>query len=174
MTIQTSRFTWRHIVLLLACSFILPPLLSIAFILFVAQPVKNEGRTMEPVIKSGDRIFLKKRVSTIQRGDIVVFHFPLDQSKSFIKRVVGLPDETISIDGNGKTYINGSSIEEPYVLPANHLHPRIMSETKIKPDHYFVMGDNRDASNDSCSWGQVPKDLIYGKYMFTYWSTDEE
>src|SRR5215470_13856403 len=100
LTYKKSRFTWKHLVVPIACGLIIPPLLSIGIVIFVAQPVKNEGNGMAPTIKSGDKIFLSKRVSNLQRGDVVVLHFPLDKSKSFIKRIVGLPYETISIDAN--------------------------------------------------------------------------
>lgn len=173
LTYKKSRFTWKHLVVLIVCGLIIPPLLSIGFVLFIAQPVKNEGNGMAPTIKSGDKVFFSKRVSSFQRGDIVVFYYPLNKSQSFIKRIVGLPNETIRIDANGNTYINGSQIDEPYLLPANNRHPRIIPETTIEPDHYYVLGDGRDFSNDSRSWGQVPKDLIYGKYMFTYWAASD-
>lgn len=130
---------------------------------------------MSPTLNDGDRIFIWKRFSSIERGDIVVFLYPADPSKSFIKRVVGLPGETIDMDADGRITINGRLIEEPYVLADRNQAAlarwRNMDEEfkRVSRDSYFVMGDNRDASNDSRSWGLVPKALIYGKFMSRYW-----
>ncbi|HXG64185.1 MAG TPA: signal peptidase I [Blastocatellia bacterium] len=141
----------------------------ILFVVFVAQPVKIEGVAMSPTLNHGDRVFLGKNVNKLSRGDIVVFHFPLDTDKSFIKRIVGLPGETIRMDKDGQLYINGNPMDEPYLAFERNRSPRVIPEQTIKPDHYFVMGDNRDASNDSRSWGLVPKNLIYGKVIWRYW-----
>lgn len=173
VTTKTFAFTWKHIVALVAGSFILPSLLAFIFMMFVAQAARIEGKAMEPTLKNNDRVMLNKRLPILKRGDIVVFRFPRNREQSFMMRIVGLPDETISIDADGKTLINGSPLEEPYLLPSYNQHPKMLPETLIKSGHYFVMGDNRDSSNDSRSWGQVPKDLIYGKYMFSYWSASE-
>ena len=164
------------LVLLLVVGLVLvPPILYVAAIVFVVQPVKVEGTAMSPTLNDGDRIFIWKRFSSLKRGDIVVFWFPLDRSKSFIKRVVGLPGEEIDIDSDGRITINGRPIDEPYLVPdrnqvAQARWRSARAEFKhISPESYFVMGDNRDASNDSRSWGTVPKSLVYGKFMSRYW-----
>ena len=147
-------------------------LLAILIIVFVVQPVKVEGTSMQPRLESEERIFVNKFkyvFEPIERGEIIVFWFPDNPSQSFIKRVIGLPGETIRMDGNGQLYIDGRPVDEPYLAPERNLHPRIIPETYIKPHYYFVMGDNRDASNDSRSWGLVPEKYIYGKAMFRYW-----
>jgi signal peptidase I len=165
----------KLVVLLIVGLVLVPPILYVAAIVFVAQPVKVEGAAMSPTLNDGDRIFIWKRFSSLQRGDIVVFLFPEDRSKSFIKRVVGLPGEAIDMDVDGRITINGGLIEEPYVRPDRNQTARARWRSMredfkhVSSDSYFVMGDNRDASNDSRSWGTVPKSLIYGKFMSRYW-----
>ncbi|MGH9691324.1 MAG: signal peptidase I [Candidatus Acidiferrales bacterium] len=107
------------------------------------------------------------RFEPIERGDVVVFWYPLDRSKSFIKRVVGLPGETIEIR-SGHLYVNGRELKEPYV-PASYLDGSSYPARTIPADQYFVMGDHRDSSNDSRMFGTVPRDYIYGKAVFAYW-----
>ena len=165
----------RLIVLLIVGLVLVPPILYVAAVIFLVQPVKVEGTAMSPTLNDGDRIFIWKDFSTLKRGDIVVFLFPLDRSKSFIKRVVGLPGDVIDMDTDGRITINGRVIDEPYVpLDRNQAalsRWRLAREEfkHIDSDSYFVMGDNRDASNDSRSWGTVSKSLVYGKFMSRYW-----
>jgi signal peptidase I len=165
----------KLVVLLVVGLVFVPPILYLAFIVLVAQPVKVAGATMAPTLNDGDRIFIWKRFSSIKRGDIVVFLFPEDHSLSFIKRVVGLPGEAIDMDVDGRITINGQLVEEPYVVPDRNQSALVRwrsarQEFKhVSPDSYFVMGDNRDVSNDSRTWGPVPRSLIYGKFMSRYW-----
>jgi signal peptidase I len=147
-------------------------LVALLVLVFVVRPVKVEGTSMEPRLETEERIFVNEFIynfSPIERGDIVVFWYPDDPSKSFIKRVIGLPGETISIDQQGRVHINNRLVDEPYLSPDRNRMPRPMAETVVKSHYYFVMGDNRDASNDSRSWGLVPERYIYGKAMFRYW-----
>jgi len=133
------------------------------------QPVKVEGIAMEPAFKDGDRIFIDRNVDVLNRGDIVVFHYPFDPSKSYLKRVVGLPGETIEIR-DGRVLINGTGLDEPYVAAVNN---RVMSGRKvirIPDDSYYVVGDNRDNSNDSRMWGPLQRKFIYGKFVSKYYS----
>jgi len=152
--------------------------LAVLIIVFVVQPVRVEGTSMQPRLENDERIFVNKfkyNFESIQRGDIIVFWYPEDPTKSFIKRVIGLPGENIDMDALGRITINGQPIEEPYLAPernreARHKWSLIDNQFKrIKAHYYFVMGDNRDYSNDSRSWGQVPEKYIYGKAMFRYW-----
>lgn len=169
-TDEPKRFRWLRgwrLAVLITCLFLAIPVLSLLVVIFVVQPVKVEGHAMLPTFRSGDKILLSKQINKLERGDIVAFYYPLDKRKSFIKRIVGLPGETISIDEYGQLTINNAPVDEPYVSPDRHQHPRSFTKT-IEADHYFVMGDNRDASNDSRSFGTVPRSLIYGKYMFLY------
>ncbi len=122
---------------------------------------------MLPALKDGDRIISERNPQKLARGDIVIYYFPLDPVKSYIKRIVALPHETIEIR-EGKVLINGTFIEEPYVEHKFNLSARSLAEIEIPADSYFVMGDNRDNSADSRIWGPVHKKFIYGKYIRTY------
>jgi signal peptidase I len=152
--------------------------MAILIVVFVVQPVKVEGTSMQPRLEDNERIFVNKFdyvIGTPQRGDIVVFWYPKDPSKSFIKRVIGLPGERIDMDRTGHITINGQALDESYLSPGRNRDAvrkwsQVPSEWKnIEAHYYFVMGDNRDASNDSRSWGLVPEKYIYGKAMFRYW-----
>ncbi len=146
-------------------------LIAIVIVAFVIQPVRVEGTSMLPRLHDGERIFVNKFVykfEPIRRGDIVVFWYPNDPSKSFIKRVVGLPGETIAIR-RGIVYINGEPLPEPYLDRSLHTREENMAPVYIREHYYFVMGDNRDSSNDSRQWGLVPEKYIYGKAVFRYW-----
>jgi signal peptidase I len=143
-------------------------------IVFLYQPVKVEGTSMMPWLTDQERIFVNKfvyRFGDIQRGDIVVFWWPLDPSKSYIKRVIGLPGDTVMID-RGVVIVNGQPIDEPYV--PEQYRDYMSYETKtVPPDHYYVLGDHRNASNDSRQWGMVERRRIYGKAVFVYWPLDK-
>lgn len=148
--------------------------LTIAFALviiaFVFQPVKVEGNSMAPRLSDQERIFINKfiyKFGPIGRGDIVVFRYPRDPAKSFIKRVVGLPGETVEIR-RGVVYINGAPLREDY-LPAAESDRHSYPPTRLRAENYFVLGDHRRNSNDSRSWGTVHRDYIYGKAVFAYW-----
>jgi len=151
-------------------------LIAIVVILFLYQPVKVEGTSMMPSLQNDERIFINKFVyrfgiSDIGRGDTVVFLYPYDPTKSYIKRVIGIPGDTIEID-DGNVIVNGKPILEPYV--AEDFRDRIPMPRKIvPPDQYFVLGDHRSSSNDSRSWGWVPRQNIYGKAVFAYWPLED-
>ena len=145
--------------------------MAVLIVVFVVQPVKVEGTSMQPRLENEERIFVNKFVynfDPIERGDIVVFWFPDDPSKSFIKRVIGLPGERVRVE-RGQVFIDGHPIDEPYLAPERNRSARTYAETDVKNHYYYVMGDNRDASNDSRAWGLVPEKYIYGKAMFRYW-----
>ncbi len=148
--------------------------LAAVIIVFLYQPVKVEGTSMSPLLTDQERIFINKfvyRFEPIQRGDIVVFWYPLDRTKSYIKRVVGLPGEGLSIQ-NGQVFVNGQPLPEPYV-PAGFLDRQSYPPLHIPPDQYYVLGDHRDSSNDSRVWGTVARQYIYGKAVFVYWPFSE-
>jgi signal peptidase I len=147
--------------------------LAIVIIIFFYQPVKVEGTSMTPLISDQERIFINKfvyRFGPIERGDVVVFWYPLDRSKSFIKRVVGLPEDTVEIR-EGRVYLNNKMLEEPYI-PAESEDFATYPATRIPNGEYFVMGDHRSSSNDSRMFGPVPRKFIYGKAVFAYWPVD--
>lgn len=155
--------------------------MAVLIVVFVVQPVKVEGTSMQPRLENDERIFVNKfeyNFSSIKRGDIVVFWFPDDPTKSFIKRVIGLPEDSLDMDASGHIIINGQPMDESYLAPERNQAARLRwnqsqytsgAKVRVKPHYYFVMGDNRDQSNDSRSWGLVPEKYIYGKAMFRYW-----
>ena len=149
-------------------------LISSFIILFVYQPVKVEGSSMEPGLEDQERIFINKlvyRLGDIERGDIVVFHYPRDPRKSFIKRVIGAPGDRIRIS-RGRVYRNGKRLLEPYVTE-DYADERSYPETVVLDNCYFVLGDHRSMSNDSRDFGPVQRDFIYGKAVFGYWPMDK-
>jgi signal peptidase I len=144
--------------------------LAMIIIVFFYQPVKVEGTSMAPLISDQERIFINKfvyRFEPIGRGDVVVFWYPLDRSKSFIKRVVGLPGDMVDIR-DGHVYINGNYLAEPYV-PPRYEDNSDYGPSRVPRDQYFVLGDHRISSNDSRIFGMVPASFIYGKAVFAYW-----
>jgi signal peptidase I len=148
--------------------------ISAFIIIFLYQPVKVEGTSMMPSLDDQERIFVNKyvyRLEPIQRGDIVVFRYPRDTSKSFIKRVIGLAGDHIRID-SGEVFVNGEALEEDYV-PAAYADQRSYSEMVVPPNSYFVLGDHRTMSNDSRDFGPVNVGFIYGKAVFGYWPMDK-
>lgn len=122
---------------------------------------------MMPALSNGDKILLDKNPGELKRGDIVVMLYPKDKSKSYIKRIVGLPKETIEIR-KGQTFINDEILAESYVDESFNQNKSDLSPQKIAENQYFVIGDNRDNSSDSRAWGTVGKELITGKYYETY------
>ena len=148
--------------------------ISLFIILFVYQPVKVEGGSMEPGLEDQERIFINKlayKLEDIQRGDIVVFRYPRDTRKSFIKRVIGLPGDRVRVF-DGRVYLNGRLTSEPYV-PEEYLDSRSYPEVKVPSDCYFVLGDHRSMSNDSRDFGPVQRSYIYGKAVFGYWPMEK-
>ncbi|HKR26817.1 MAG TPA: signal peptidase I [Acidobacteriaceae bacterium] len=148
-------------------------LASVFIITFLYQPVRVEGTSMQPELRDQDRLFIDKfffRFEKVDRGDVVVFHYPRDPEKSYIKRVIAVPGDTIRIS-EGRVFINGFPIQEPYV-PQRYQDTRSMAEMTIPPGEYFVMGDHRSISSDSRDFGPVDRDLIYGKAEFIYWPAD--
>lgn len=131
---------------------------------------------MMPALTDQERIFINKFTyrfgsAQIERGDMVVFLFPLDKSKSYIKRVIGLPGDVVEID-NGSVIVNGQTLQESYV-PEEYRDRQSLSPTTVPPDGYFVLGDHRSSSNDSRAWGTVDRKYIYGKAVFVYWPLDK-
>ena len=149
-------------------------IVSFFIILFVYQPVRVEGGSMEPGLEDQERIFINKLVyrwENIGRGDIVVFRYPRDPRKSFIKRVIGLPGDRIRI-AYGHVYLNGKLVEETYV-PEEFLDTRSYPDTVVPANAYFVLGDHRSMSNDSRDFGSVARGYIYGKAVFGYWPMEK-
>jgi signal peptidase I len=147
--------------------------LALVIIVFLYQPVKVEGTSMAPLLSDQERIFINKfvyRFEPIQRGDVVVFWYPLDRSKSFIKRVIGLPGESVEIR-RGAVYVDDKIVPEPYVPPM-YEDLSDFGPVRVPKDSYFVMGDHRISSNDSRVFGPVADRYIYGRAVFAYWPVD--
>jgi len=150
----------------------LSALIAVLVILFLYRPVKVEGTSMMPSLYDQERLFInqfsyKFGLGDIKRGDTVVFWYPEDTTKSYIKRVIGLPGDTIAVD-DGYVIVNGKKLVENYV-PREYRDDRSYSPRVVPPDEYFVLGDHRVSSNDSRAWGFVPRSYIYGKAVFVFW-----
>ncbi len=150
-------------------------LLVAAFIIiFLYQPVKVDGTSMLPGLADQERIFINKfvyRLEPISRGDIVVFRYPRDPSKSYIKRVIAVSGDHVRID-QGRVYLNGRRLYEPYI-PVEYVDSRSYPDTVVPEGAYFVLGDHRSSSSDSRDFGPVDADNIYGKAVFVYWPVDK-
>src|SRR5579875_2384206 len=151
-------------------------LIAVLVILFLYRPVKVEGTSMMPSLYDHERLFInqfsyKFGLGEIKRGDTVVFWAPEHPTKSYIKRVIGLPGDRVQII-DGYVYINGKKLTEKYV-PMRYRDDRDWGPKVVPPDNYFVLGDDRIASNDSRAWGFVPKSYIYGKAVFVFWPLDK-
>lgn len=148
--------------------------ISAFIIVFLYQPVKVEGTSMMPSLDDQERIFINKfvyRIEPIQRGDIIVFRYPRDPQKSFIKRVIGVAGDHVRIV-DGRVLLNGKTLVEDYV-PSAYQDDRSYSEVVVPSNSYFVLGDHRSLSNDSRDFGPVDESYIYGKAVFGYWPVDK-
>jgi signal peptidase I len=156
---------------------IIAAIISILLVKYIVSPFKIDGHSMNSVLKDKDRIIISKiavKTHKIQRFDIVILYKPDDPKKSIIKRVIGLPGETIEIN-EGDIYINKKKLFQPFIdekkdviYQSIYLRPQ-----KIREDQYFVIGDNRKYSRDSRNFGQVPRNYIYGKAVLRYWPFSE-
>ena len=163
---------WGEMIQIVVISLII----VIPFRLYVAQPFLVSGPSMDNTFANGEYLIVDEltyNFSDPQRGDVIVFHYPLDTKKFFIKRIIGLPGETVEFKDE-KVIIckpdcltdkNKFTLTEPYAKIDNTV-PRPNTTTTLKPDEYFVMGDNRSYSSDSRIWGPVKSDLISGR-VFT-------
>ncbi|HEY1756121.1 MAG TPA: signal peptidase I [Bryobacteraceae bacterium] len=165
-SVARAAFSWLR-------DLTLSVVIAIIIILFLYQPVRVEGTSMMPSLINEERIFINKfvyRFSDIKRGDTVVFQFPRDVSKSYIKRVIGMPGDRVLVD-HGTVIVNGTPLNEPYV-PQDERDQASYPEIQVDPDCYYVLGDHRNSSNDSRNWGTVKRGYIYGKAVFVYWPLD--
>jgi len=147
--------------------------------LFLFQPHQVIGNSMDPNFEDQEYILTDKisyRFRSIQRGDVIVFKSPPDPERDYIKRVIGLPNEKIKIQG-GKVLVNNQLIRENYLPPENFAIPGTFlkegQEFQIPSDSYIVLGDNRDHSSDSREWGPVPRENIIGRAFFRYWPLEK-
>ena len=182
-------------------SIVIAVILALFIRTFVVQAFKIPTGSMEENLLIGDHLLVNKfifgptatavgrkllPVASVERGDVIVFKYPEEPDRDFIKRVIGLPGETIEVREK-KVYVNGAALDEPY---AHYLTPvstpsayhevtsfdvrERYGPVTVPADHYFVMGDNRDNSQDSRYWGFLPRDYIKGKALVIYWSYEAD
>jgi signal peptidase I len=147
---------------------------SAFFIIFLYQPVKVEGTSMMPTLEDQERVFINKfvyKLEPIERGDVIVFRYPRDPAKSYIKRVIAVAGDHVQIQA-GVVFVNGRRVREPYV-PRMYEDVRSYPDTVVPSHSYFVLGDHRNLSNDSRDFGPVDEDFIYGKAVFGYWPVEK-
>jgi signal peptidase I len=184
----------RRLALELVQTVVLAALLFLA-VRALAQNFRVEGSSMEPGLHNGQYLLVNKAIyykinlNTLakyipfvdagddpdrylirgpKRGDVIVFRFPGDTHRDFIKRVIGLPGDTVHIT-EGIVYVNGTPLDEPYV---NGQTVTEFAKTVVPPRNYFVLGDNRRNSSDSRSWGFVPEENVIGQALISYWPLD--
>jgi signal peptidase I len=162
---QALRAVWELLhdlsIVVLFCFFV---------ITFVAQLFRVQGTSMLPLLGDGERILVNKvayRFWPIERGDVVVFWYPKDPAVSFIKRVVGCPGDTVEMR-KGTLYVNAQPVPEAYIM-RQFRDDESYDPVEVPSGYYYVLGDHRNGSNDSRSWGEVPERYIYGKALFRFW-----
>lgn len=133
----------------------------------VSARILVDGVSMEPTLHNNQRVLVNRlayKLGEPQRGDVIVFLYPHDQTQEYIKRIIGLPGDRVQVR-DGEVFINDQRLIEPYIAAA----PRYQSDWTVPENTLFVLGDNRNNSHDSHNWGPVPMDLVVGKAMFIYW-----
>ncbi|HAF17192.1 MAG: signal peptidase I [Thermacetogeniaceae bacterium] len=161
---QEKYNLWKDILQAVVLAIILATVIRV----WLLEPFFIPSPSMEPTLFPGDRIIVNKigyKFREPERGDVIVFHYPLDPERDFVKRVIAFEGETIEIRNN-YVYIDGQRLEEPYIpdVVIGDFEP-----VRVPKGHYFVMGDNRNNSEDSREWGPLDKDLLIGKAIFIYW-----
>jgi signal peptidase I len=149
-------------------SIVIALVLALIIRTFLFQPFYIPSGSMEPTLQIGDRIIVSKfsyYFSEPKRGDITVFKYPLDPKRDFIKRVIGLPGDVVGIK-DSQLYLNGMIVPEPYVL---HQEYGDFGPVVVPEQYFFVLGDNRNNSQDSRNWGFVPKKKLVGKAQVIFW-----
>jgi len=147
---------------------VLLALVIFAALRFFVQNFRIEGQSMEPTLHDGQFLIVDKisyRLGAVKRGDIVIFNAPPAPDKDFVKRVIGLPGETVEVR-LGIVYVNDQPLDEPYIVYANQ---RSWGPRRVGEGEYLVLGDNRPSSNDSRQWGMLPAEEIIGKALLCYW-----
>jgi signal peptidase I len=172
--------------------------LAAFLVLLIQSTIQNyrvEGPSMEPLFVGGDRVVASKvgyteidaeqaagYLPTVdadsnefwhpfgepQRGDVIVFRWPRDERQNFVKRIIGMPGDTVRIE-LGKVFVNSEPLDEPYL---EYTLRQTLTDHIVSADSYYVLGDNRPQSDDSRHWGDVPKENVIGKVQVTYWPMD--
>ncbi len=148
----------------------------LALVLFLAinalsARVRVENVSMQPTLKPGEFLLINRvayRFGSPSIGDIIVFHAPGQENTDYIKRVIGLPEDRVTVS-DGIVYVNNQPLYEPYIAES----PRYTGTWEIPADHYFVLGDNRNNSSDSHMWGFIPREDIVGRALLIYWPLSE-
>ncbi|HSM26364.1 MAG TPA: signal peptidase I [Anaerolineaceae bacterium] len=133
--------------------------------------VRVENISMKPTLQPGELLLVNKlayKIGTPQHGDVIVFHYPGNPEEDYIKRLIGLPGDEVNVEG-GLVYINGQPLDEPYISAP----PSYRGVWEVPEDSFFVLGDNRNQSSDSHSWGFVPLENVVGKALIVYWPINE-
>ncbi len=133
----------------------------------VSARIRVDGASMQPTLETGEFVIVNKlayMLGSPQVGDVIVFHFPRDPEQEYIKRVIGLPGDKVSVK-DGRVSVNGQPLDESYIAAP----PAYESTWDVPPESLFVLGDNRNNSSDSHNWGAVPLDYVVGKAEFVYW-----
>jgi signal peptidase I len=133
--------------------------------------VRVENISMKPTLHEGQFILVNKmayRIGDFQRGDVVVFHYPRNPQEDYIKRLIGLPGDTVMIE-SGNVFVNDQQLDEPYIASP----PAYTNTWSVPEGQLFVLGDNRNQSSDSHSWGFVPIENVVGKALVVYWPLGE-
>jgi len=160
---QNHKSIWRE-----AVETVLLTLLIYLAIRTLIQNFRIEGVSMEPNLHDGQYLIINKLVYYVhlpERGDVVVFHYPKNPKRDFIKRVIGLPGEKVEVR-EGRLFINDEELEEPYAI---HTSQYTWGPQRLGEGEYFVLGDNRNSSSDSHSWGSLSRDAIVGRAWISYW-----
>lgn len=133
----------------------------------VSARIRVDGASMQPTLETGEFVIVNKlayMLGKVQIGDVIVFHFPRDPEQEYIKRVIGLPGDKVTVQ-DGIVSVNGQPLDEDYIAAP----PAYESTWEVPSDSLFVLGDNRNNSSDSHNWGPVPLDYVVGKAVFVYW-----
>lgn len=161
-------------------TFVIAGAIFVVVYAFLFRPFQVNGQSMLPNFNNGEYVLtnlITLRTSPIKRGDVIVFKAPPNVEKDYIKRIIGLPGETIILKG-GRIYVNNFLLDESLYLPSGRKTNggqflRDNESFPIPPHNYFVLGDNREASSDSREWGFVSEDKIIGKSFVVYWPLQE-
>lgn len=133
--------------------------------------VRVENISMKPTLQPGELLLVNKlayKIGNPQHGDVIVFHYPGNPAEDYIKRLIGLPGDEVKVEG-GMVYVNGQPLDEPYISAP----PSYRGIWEVPEDSFFVLGDNRNQSSDSHSWGFVPLENVVGKALIVYWPIDQ-
>ncbi len=166
---QSNHPVWRFLLDLLE-NIVLAVVVFLTINTLTAR-VRVDGYSMRPTLENGEYVLVNRmayRFSEPQRGDIIVFHSPLNPREDFIKRIIGLPGDTVEIY-DGQVFVNGYAITEPYIQAA----PSYRGKWEVPAGHFFVLGDNRNDSSDSHAWGTLDANLVIGKAVLVYWPAEQ-